>query len=279
MVPVMTMHQVEGLQFPFMFVGHMGEDPAVSVSHQLETRLSQFPTNPARAFARLPRAMRAELDMIRRYYVAYSRAQWALILMGTNAQFKTGSTALRAERGMAAESRTAAVEEQMATWDNSRRSKFRANPASAVRPRFSLTSDILSYRRCSKTVRLLRQRWLRAGAGHTDLLRNDHSPGARSVPSPLLGNDGPPTETMPTDADIDSYFGEVQNALRSHGVRPASPAVAEKALRVLQLFNRIEGPTLYPLDPRHRVPPGERAEPVRPSRGCRRPGRSAKAPR
>jgi len=51
---------------------------------------------------------------------------------------------------------------------------------------------------------------------------------------------------MPTDADITHYFGEVENALRSHGVRPTSPAVRDKALAVLVTFNRIEGPTLYP---------------------------------
>jgi ATP-dependent DNA helicase UvrD/PcrA len=90
MVPVMTMHQAKGLQFPFVFVGHMGEDPNISVAHQLETQLSLFPTNAARAFARLPEQVRAELDLIRQYYVAYSRAQWALILMGTNGQFRTG---------------------------------------------------------------------------------------------------------------------------------------------------------------------------------------------
>jgi DNA helicase-2/ATP-dependent DNA helicase PcrA len=90
MVPVMTMHQAKGLQFPFVFVGHMGEDANVSVAHQLETRLAQFPTNPARAFARLPEQMRAELDLIRQYYVAFSRAQWALVLMGTNNQFRQG---------------------------------------------------------------------------------------------------------------------------------------------------------------------------------------------
>src|SRR5262249_20810345 len=28
MVPVMTMHQAKGLQFPFVFVGHMGEGPS-----------------------------------------------------------------------------------------------------------------------------------------------------------------------------------------------------------------------------------------------------------
>lgn len=90
LVPVMTIHQAKGLQFPFVFVGHMGEDPDVSTAHQLETQLAPFPTNPARTFARLPEQTRAELDMIRQYYVAYSRAQWALVLMGTTAQFKNG---------------------------------------------------------------------------------------------------------------------------------------------------------------------------------------------
>jgi DNA helicase-2/ATP-dependent DNA helicase PcrA len=90
MVPVMTMHQAKGLQFPFVFVGHMGEGPSVSVSHLLETQLAQFPTNPARSFVLLPENVRSELDLIRQYYVAYSRAQWALILMGTNQQFSRG---------------------------------------------------------------------------------------------------------------------------------------------------------------------------------------------
>jgi DNA helicase II / ATP-dependent DNA helicase PcrA len=90
MFPVMTMHQAKGLQFPFVFVGHMGERPFVSIAHRLETALAQFPTNPARAFHLLPEAVRAELDLIRQYYVAYSRAEWALILVGTAQQFSHG---------------------------------------------------------------------------------------------------------------------------------------------------------------------------------------------
>jgi DNA helicase-2/ATP-dependent DNA helicase PcrA len=86
------MHQAKGLQFPFVFVGHMGEDPRVSVAHQIETQLSQFPSNPARSFAQLPESVRAELDLIRQYYVAFSRPQWALILVGTNQQFARGRT-------------------------------------------------------------------------------------------------------------------------------------------------------------------------------------------
>ena len=46
---------------------------------------------PARAFPRLPEATRAELDLIRQYYVAYSRAQNALVLVGINSQFAKGA--------------------------------------------------------------------------------------------------------------------------------------------------------------------------------------------
>jgi DNA helicase-2/ATP-dependent DNA helicase PcrA len=91
MVPVMTMHQSKGLQFPFVFVGHMGQDWDVSATHQLESALAQFPGNPARAFPRLPETVRAELDLIRQYYVAYSRSHYAWIVMGTSGQFARGA--------------------------------------------------------------------------------------------------------------------------------------------------------------------------------------------
>jgi DNA helicase-2/ATP-dependent DNA helicase PcrA len=90
MMPIMTMHQAKGLQFPFVFVGHMGADADISISHELETRFAPFPSNPTRSFIRLAESVRAELDLIRQYYVAYSRAQYALVLMGTNAQFSKG---------------------------------------------------------------------------------------------------------------------------------------------------------------------------------------------
>ncbi len=87
-VPIMTMHQAKGLEFPFVFVGHMGESPKVSASHEMESLFAGYPANPARAFARAPAQDRAQMDMIRQYYVAYSRAKYALVLVGTTAQFK-----------------------------------------------------------------------------------------------------------------------------------------------------------------------------------------------
>lgn len=94
MIPVMTMHQAKGLEFPFVFVGHMGEKPSISASHQLETLFSSYPANSARSFVRQPAGVRAEMDLIRQYYVAYSRAKYALILLGTRSQFSNASTPL-----------------------------------------------------------------------------------------------------------------------------------------------------------------------------------------
>lgn len=97
MVPVMTMHQSKGLEFPFVFVGHLGENPSISASHELETLFSGHPANAARAFTRAPANERAEMDMIRQYYVAYSRAKYALILVGTKTHFTKQSVPLGAE--------------------------------------------------------------------------------------------------------------------------------------------------------------------------------------
>jgi DNA helicase-2/ATP-dependent DNA helicase PcrA len=91
MVPVMTMHQSKGLEFPFVFVGHMGETANVGASHRLETLFSPYPANPARAFARRPEGERAQMDLIRQYYVAYSRAEYALIFVGTTSHFTKAS--------------------------------------------------------------------------------------------------------------------------------------------------------------------------------------------
>ena len=113
--------------------------------------------------------------------------------------------------------------------------------------RFSLTSDILSYRRCTRQYGYFgNDGFVPAQATqiyygtiiHQVLDRcHRHYWG-------LLGHC---RSTLPEDGDIDQYFDEIQNALRSRGVRPASQAVSEKARRVIKIFNRVEGPTLYPL--------------------------------
>lgn len=134
----------------------------------------------------------------------------------------------------------------MSAWTNFRSVTVPPTPPSINRPRFSLTSDILSFRHCSRQY---------------GYFGNDGFVPAQAVQifygtiihqvldrchrhySGLMGY---PAGTFPTDADIEHYFNEVENALKSHGVRPATRAVRDKALEILKTFNRIEGPTLYP---------------------------------
>ncbi len=90
MVPIMTIHQAKGLEFPFVFVGHVNTSPRISDSHFLEDILGQYPLNAARRFIRPPQQQRSELDLIRQFYVAYSRPEFALILLGTDSQLSQG---------------------------------------------------------------------------------------------------------------------------------------------------------------------------------------------
>lgn len=133
----------------------------------------------------------------------------------------------------------------MSVWEAFRAVKVPPSPVKRARPRFSLTSDIISYRRCARQY------------GH---FGNDGFVPAQAtqifygtVIHQVLdmchrhwrGLMGAPARTLPTDDDVKRYFDEVQNALRFHGVRAVSPKVGEQALHVIKVFNKLEGPSLY----------------------------------
>ena len=59
------------------------------------------------------------------------------------------------------------------------------------------------------------------------------------------GELGAPIGSIPTDADIEGYYQEVENVLKARRIR-AVQNVRDQALRVVQRFNAIEGPSLYP---------------------------------
>ena len=135
----------------------------------------------------------------------------------------------------------------MTAWNNFQNVRVPSPRPGVVRPRFSLTSDILSFRHCSRQYGYFgNDGFVPAQATQIFYGTVIHQVLDRCHRH-YWGLAGHSQGTMPSDADVESYFGDVQNALRSHGVRPASPTVAEKAVRVLKIFNRVEGPTLYPL--------------------------------
>lgn len=114
------------------------------------------------------------------------------------------------------------------------------------RPRFSLTSDIISFRKCPRQYGYFGQDgFVPAQAVQIFFGQIIHQVLDRCHRH-FSGFFGHPKGTFPTDADIDHYYQEVEQALRAHGVRPASPHVAARAKQVLKTFNRLEGPLLYP---------------------------------
>ena len=77
-VQIMTVHQAKGLQFPIVVVGSLRDKPEVSGDNWTEDFLAPFSVRKPNGTA----LERAQQDLIRRFYVAFSRAQNLLILCG-----------------------------------------------------------------------------------------------------------------------------------------------------------------------------------------------------
>jgi DNA helicase-2/ATP-dependent DNA helicase PcrA len=86
-LPVMTIHQSKGLEFPFVFVAQLGQAGRLGAAQILERDLAPFRQDLYARDARSPEVLVVE-DDIRLLYVAYSRAQYGLVLVGTQDQIK-----------------------------------------------------------------------------------------------------------------------------------------------------------------------------------------------
>lgn len=81
-LPIMTIHQSKGLEFPFVIVSQLGQKSDVGSAQILERDLTPFRQDLYPRTTRTPELLAIE-DDIRSLYVAYSRAEYALILAGT----------------------------------------------------------------------------------------------------------------------------------------------------------------------------------------------------
>lgn len=87
-LPIMTIHQSKGLEFPFVFVVmKLGQEGKTGAAQMLEQTLASFRQDLYPRSTRQPQDLAIE-DDIRLLYVAYSRAQYGLILIGTQTQIK-----------------------------------------------------------------------------------------------------------------------------------------------------------------------------------------------
>lgn len=116
-----------------------------------------------------------------------------------------------------------------------------------LKRKYSVTADVLSYRRCprlyaSQSIRSFApaqpsQRYV--GSMIHQVLDRAHLQYSGRISNATANQ-------IPNDDQIRIYFNEVDSALRAHGIRPFNPELGEYVLKLLQRFNRIEGKDLYP---------------------------------
>jgi putative RecB family exonuclease len=130
-------------------------------------------------------------------------------------------------------------------WQHFQSLQLAHNPRAQSRRRYSVTADILAYQQCSIQYGAFAARryepalvvQLFYGTIIHQVLDRAHAH--------YRGELGVPPGTLPTDADIDNYFMEVENALIARRIR-AVQSVRDQAKTILKRFNSLEGPTLYP---------------------------------
>lgn len=91
-VQVMTIHQSKGLEFPVVVVGSLDMQPRPDdATYKLEDILSPYLVHKRRKADRHDRAVQ---DLVRLFYVAFTRAENALILCGTHSHLKRATVAM-----------------------------------------------------------------------------------------------------------------------------------------------------------------------------------------
>lgn len=89
----MTIHQAKGLEFPVVIVDSIRYNAQPDVIHHLEQELAQFYDDPVPDFEQLDPEQKVLMDGVRLFYVAYSRAQYLLVVVGSQNQLCNGNVA------------------------------------------------------------------------------------------------------------------------------------------------------------------------------------------
>lgn len=79
-INIMTIHQAKGLEFEVVFVVRPDNHPYESDTHIIEDELDPYITRPTKPASRRSRSKRAAEDVVRLFYVAYSRAKRLLCI-------------------------------------------------------------------------------------------------------------------------------------------------------------------------------------------------------
>lgn len=253
-VQVMTTHQAKGLEFPIVFVCGMDAEPWTSGTYWLEDELEQYadiePVGDGPS--------RAERDEIRRFYVSYSRAEEDLVVLGSDDD-PTALSLGYEEDGTELDADWFTDDRQVRTpADFLDASDGDVGPLTGtdLKRRYSITGDVLAYRRCKRQYGYYNE--LGFAPNHVTQLffgRVVHETLDRAHRHYAGDLEDVAGGSIPTNDDIERYFTEVAEALKSRNIYPMSQEAEDAALEYVQRFNRREGEALYPRvrDTEHRL--------------------------
>lgn len=86
-LPIMTIHQSKGLEFPFVFVAQVGQSARGTTSQELELTFAPM-RRVQRGRAQMTAQELADQDDIRLFFVAYSRAEHGLVMIAAPTQIR-----------------------------------------------------------------------------------------------------------------------------------------------------------------------------------------------
>lgn len=208
-VQIMTIHQSKGLEFPVVIVGSL--DARARSDQEIDRALGAYYVRPEFE----PADRIGEFDFLRRYYVAFSRAEHMLVLPAGNAPNPRIRKVWR-ELPDAAD----------LDWTLFRRLTYEHKEAERPKPSYSLTSDVLVYDTCPRQYQLLKQYEFQAAAGgqmffgtlvhHTieDCHRHILEEGLGSLKGEV----------------VEGYFEANYQSLRKQGIHPIAQEHKEAAL-------------------------------------------------
>jgi len=119
---------------------------------------------------------------------------------------------------------------------------IRKNRFPPPKRRYSVTSDVLAYRRCKRQYGFFARRgYVSAQSGQLFFGTVIHQTLDKAHAHYRGELEGTHPEDVPTDEDIDRYFDQVADALEGQGVRRMSDASRDSAREYVKAFNREFG--------------------------------------
>jgi superfamily I DNA/RNA helicase len=253
-VQVMTVHQAKGLEFPVVFASDLDSEPwTFGGTYWIEEQLA-----PYAAVSPLgDEDARARRDEIRRFYVAYSRAEEDLLLLDQADAPTDLSLGYDGDEPLTSDwfegSRRIAEPDDFLDQATGTVGAF---DDVELKRRYSITGDVLAYRRCKRQYGYYTD--LDFAPNHVTQLffgRVVHETLDRAHRHYAGELDATTGGEVPTDEDVATYFREVAEALKARNIYPMSREAERTALEYIQRFNSREGKRLYPRveDTEHRL--------------------------